>query len=197
MTEAAAEVPPPGRIRHDAHPRRDTRILIGHRWRTALRGQRFGVEDHSGVGGRLTQPGPAAQCGSRSCPVRPRPRHRSEPACGCTRPSYPCCWCTGSSASPWSSGSTSWRSRGSRSGSRCFWSSPRPFWSHCGPRSSQKQQFGSALWLALALALGGLALVAEIWDGLSFDTVGVLAGVRRRPLVGDLLHRRQTRPGHT
>ena len=40
----------------------------------------------------------------------------------------------------------------------------------------QRQRLGRSLWLALALALGGLALVAEIWDGLSFDAVGVLAG---------------------
>jgi drug/metabolite transporter (DMT)-like permease len=40
----------------------------------------------------------------------------------------------------------------------------------------QKQRLGGALWLALALALGGLALVAEIWSGLDFDVVGVLAG---------------------
>lgn len=44
-------------------------------------------------------------------------------------------------------------------------------------RFVQKEQLGGALWVALALALGGLAMVAQIWDGLSFDTVGVLAGV--------------------
>ncbi len=43
-------------------------------------------------------------------------------------------------------------------------------------RFVQKQQLGRALWLALALALGGLALVAEVWNGLSFDAIGVLAG---------------------
>ena len=43
-------------------------------------------------------------------------------------------------------------------------------------RFVQKQELGRALWLALALALGGLAMVAQVWDGLSFDTVGVLAG---------------------
>ncbi len=43
-------------------------------------------------------------------------------------------------------------------------------------RFVQKQQLGRALWLALALALGGLAMVAEVWNGLSFDAVGVLAG---------------------
>ncbi len=39
----------------------------------------------------------------------------------------------------------------------------------------QHQRLGRSLWLALALALGGLALVAEIWTGLTFDAIGVLA----------------------
>jgi drug/metabolite transporter (DMT)-like permease len=39
----------------------------------------------------------------------------------------------------------------------------------------QKQRLGRSLWLALALALGGLALVAQIWTGLDFNVVGVLA----------------------
>lgn len=46
------------------------------------------------------------------------------------------------------------------------------FWAHF----VQKQNLGRSLWLALALALGGLALVAEVWTGLNFDVVGVLAG---------------------
>lgn len=46
------------------------------------------------------------------------------------------------------------------------------FWAHF----VQKQNLGRSLWLALALALGGLALVAEVWTGLNFDLVGVLAG---------------------
>jgi drug/metabolite transporter (DMT)-like permease len=33
------------------------------------------------------------------------------------------------------------------------------------------------LWLGLALSVGGLALVAEAWSGLSLDGVGVLAGL--------------------
>lgn len=32
------------------------------------------------------------------------------------------------------------------------------------------------MWLGIGCSLGGLALVAQIWDGLRFDTVGVLAG---------------------
>ena len=41
----------------------------------------------------------------------------------------------------------------------------------------QGNRLGRSLWLALALALGGLALVAEAWSGLTFDLVGVLAGL--------------------
>jgi drug/metabolite transporter (DMT)-like permease len=36
---------------------------------------------------------------------------------------------------------------------------------------------GRAIWPALGLALGGLALVAQVWDGLAFDGLGVLAGL--------------------
>src|SRR5207237_10106697 len=32
------------------------------------------------------------------------------------------------------------------------------------------------MWLGIAFSLGGLALVAEVWDGLTLDAVGVLAG---------------------
>jgi len=32
------------------------------------------------------------------------------------------------------------------------------------------------MWLGLAFSLGGLSLVAEVWDGLTLDTIGVLAG---------------------
>jgi drug/metabolite transporter (DMT)-like permease len=32
------------------------------------------------------------------------------------------------------------------------------------------------MWLALLLALGGLALIAQIWDGLTLDGIGVIAG---------------------
>jgi drug/metabolite transporter (DMT)-like permease len=39
----------------------------------------------------------------------------------------------------------------------------------------QGQRLGRVLWLALALCLGGLALVAETWTGLAFDTLGLLA----------------------
>ncbi|MFZ0322666.1 MAG: EamA family transporter [Actinomycetes bacterium] len=39
----------------------------------------------------------------------------------------------------------------------------------------QRKDLGRTVWLALALALLGLALVAEVWDGLTLDLVGVLA----------------------
>jgi drug/metabolite transporter (DMT)-like permease len=47
------------------------------------------------------------------------------------------------------------------------------FWVHF----VQKQRLGRSIWIALALALGGLALVAEIWSGLALDAIGVLAGL--------------------
>ena len=40
-----------------------------------------------------------------------------------------------------------------------------------------KEQVGRAIWPALGLALGGLALVAQVWQGLAFDGLGVLAGL--------------------
>jgi drug/metabolite transporter (DMT)-like permease len=39
-----------------------------------------------------------------------------------------------------------------------------------------REQVRRRMWLGLAFSLGGLALVAEVWDGLTLDTVGVLAG---------------------
>jgi drug/metabolite transporter (DMT)-like permease len=33
------------------------------------------------------------------------------------------------------------------------------------------------VWLGVGLAVAGLAMVAQVWDGLSLDTVGVLAGL--------------------
>ncbi len=39
-----------------------------------------------------------------------------------------------------------------------------------------REQVRSRMWLGMALSLGGLALVAEVWDGLALDTVGVFAG---------------------
>lgn len=39
-----------------------------------------------------------------------------------------------------------------------------------------REQVRKRMWLGMALSLGGLALVAEVWSGLALDTVGVLAG---------------------
>src|SRR4051812_20961563 len=39
------------------------------------------------------------------------------------------------------------------------------------------EQVRRRMWLGIALSLAGLALVAEVWDGLVLDTVGVLAAV--------------------
>ena len=39
----------------------------------------------------------------------------------------------------------------------------------------QRKDLGRTVWLALGLALAGLALVAEVWQGLTLDLVGVLA----------------------
>ena len=42
-------------------------------------------------------------------------------------------------------------------------------------RYVRKEAVHRRIWLALALVLGGLALVAQIWAGLTLDTLGVLA----------------------
>jgi drug/metabolite transporter (DMT)-like permease len=43
-------------------------------------------------------------------------------------------------------------------------------------RFGYREQVRARLWVALAGSLGGLALVTEVWSGLTLDTVGVLAG---------------------
>lgn len=44
-------------------------------------------------------------------------------------------------------------------------------------RFARGEPVRSRVWAALALCLGGLALVAQVWDGLTLDGVGVLAGL--------------------
>jgi drug/metabolite transporter (DMT)-like permease len=44
-------------------------------------------------------------------------------------------------------------------------------------RFAQGEQVRSRVWAALALCLGGLALVAQVWHGLTLDGVGVLAAL--------------------
>jgi len=44
-------------------------------------------------------------------------------------------------------------------------------------RFVQKQPVRSRLWLGLALALGGLALVAQFWKGMTLDPIGLMSAV--------------------
>ncbi|WP_426564110.1 EamA family transporter [Angustibacter sp. McL0619] len=44
-------------------------------------------------------------------------------------------------------------------------------------RFARGEQVRSRVWLALALCLVGLALVAQVWDGLTLDRIGVLAAL--------------------
>lgn len=44
-------------------------------------------------------------------------------------------------------------------------------------RFVQKQPVRSRLWLGLACALGGLALVAQFWKGLTLDPIGLLSAI--------------------
>lgn len=39
-----------------------------------------------------------------------------------------------------------------------------------------REQVRNRMWLGIGLSLGGLALVAQVWDGLALDAIGVLAG---------------------
>lgn len=39
------------------------------------------------------------------------------------------------------------------------------------------QSVSSRVWIAIALTLVGLAMVAQVWDGFTLDTVGVVAGL--------------------
>jgi len=40
-----------------------------------------------------------------------------------------------------------------------------------------REQVRRRLWLGLGLSLGGLGLVAQVWDGLTLDAIGVVAGL--------------------
>jgi drug/metabolite transporter (DMT)-like permease len=44
-------------------------------------------------------------------------------------------------------------------------------------RVVQRQRVGSGVWVALALSLAGLALVAEVWSDARLDPVGLAAGI--------------------
>lgn len=44
-------------------------------------------------------------------------------------------------------------------------------------RFVRKQPVGNRIWVAIALTLGGLALIAQVWSGLTLDALGVVAGL--------------------
>jgi drug/metabolite transporter (DMT)-like permease len=44
-------------------------------------------------------------------------------------------------------------------------------------RFARGEHVRSRIWLALALSLGGLVLVAEVWNGLSLDAIGLVAAL--------------------
>ncbi len=44
-------------------------------------------------------------------------------------------------------------------------------------RFARKSPVGNRIWLAIALTLVGLALVAQVWQGMSLDPLGLLAGL--------------------
>ena len=44
-------------------------------------------------------------------------------------------------------------------------------------RLVRKQPVGNRIWVAIALTLLGLAMVAQVWRGLTLDTLGVVAGL--------------------
>lgn len=44
-------------------------------------------------------------------------------------------------------------------------------------RFGRKREVRNSIWLAIALTLIGLALVAQVWQGMTLDVIGVLAGL--------------------
>jgi drug/metabolite transporter (DMT)-like permease len=51
-----------------------------------------------------------------------------------------------------------------------------PVWIVVYLRVVKRKHVPNQMWLALLLALTGLALIAQIWDGLTLDGIGVVAG---------------------
>jgi drug/metabolite transporter (DMT)-like permease len=51
-----------------------------------------------------------------------------------------------------------------------------PVWIVVYLRVVKRKHVPNQMWLALLLALSGLALIAQIWDGLTLDGIGVIAG---------------------
>jgi len=175
VTEAAAELPPPGRIGHDAHPRRALgfSLAIGGALLFAVNGSVSKITLESGVDSLslvLLRSAGAAACLLLLVLVTDRSRlrlHRAE------LPLLLVYGLVGIAMVQWLYFVAIARLP---VGVALLLEFTAPVLVALWARFVQKQQFGRALWLALALALGGLALVAQIWDGLSLDTVGVLAG---------------------
>ena len=51
-----------------------------------------------------------------------------------------------------------------------------PVWIVVYLRVVKRKHVPNQMWVALVLALSGLALIAQIWDGLTLDGIGVIAG---------------------
>jgi drug/metabolite transporter (DMT)-like permease len=51
-----------------------------------------------------------------------------------------------------------------------------PVWIVVYLRVVKRKHVPNQMWVALILALSGLALIAQIWDGLTLDGIGVIAG---------------------
>ena len=51
-----------------------------------------------------------------------------------------------------------------------------PVWIVVYLRVVKRRHVPNQMWLALVLALTGLALIAQVWDGLTLDGIGVIAG---------------------
>jgi drug/metabolite transporter (DMT)-like permease len=175
VTEAAAEVPPPGRIGHDRHPRRTLgfALALGGALFFAVNGSVSKITLQSGVDSLslvLLRSAGAAACLFILVLLTDRSRLRL------ARSELPLLLVygfVGIALVQWLYFVAIERLP---VGVALLLEFTGPVLVALWARFVQKQQLGRSLWLALGLALGGLALVAEIWDGLSFDTIGVLAG---------------------
>ncbi|MCZ3387292.1 MAG: EamA family transporter [Actinomycetia bacterium] len=175
MTEASAEVPPPGRIRHDVRPRRTLgfALAFGGALLFAVNGSVSKITLQAGVDSLslvLLRSAGAAVCLLVLVLVTDRTRLRLHKA---ELPLLLVYGLVGIAMVQWLYFVAIARLP---IGVALLLEFTGPVLVALWARFVQKQQLGRSLWLALALALCGLALVAEIWDGLSFDAVGVLAG---------------------
>lgn len=175
MTESAAEIPPPGRIDHDRHPRRSLgfALAFGGALLFAVNGSVSKITLQSGVDSLslvLLRSAGAAVCLLALVLVTDRSRLRLHKA---ELPLLLVYGLVGIAMVQWLYFVAIARLP---VGVALLLEFTGPVLVALWARFVQKQQLGRALWLALALALAGLAMVAEIWDGLSFDAIGVLAG---------------------